>query len=163
MSRLPEGVERGERAPQAVANERSQAPAPAATDCCGWAHRARFALVSMEDNIAAGEKAAEAMPQNEFLEELVAHGPPTLLEEGEEKTAREAALISAVNTAGQTGMPSAQVGRLRELVLGERSAAFRRALVGEAAVHVEPLRVKLKPQGPLQHVKAKPRDIPRQN
>ena len=105
----------------------------------------------------AGKVVAAMEPQDEFVEDVVARGPVIFMEVGDEVIARREALMAAVDATLEAGLPSDAETRLRDLLLGPLFDGFRRSLSGDPPARVEPFQVKLKGDGDLSKVKARPR------
>ena len=88
------------------------------------------------------------------MELLVERDPEMFMDPAEEESARKVALEESVTDAVAQGLSVSKAERLRG-ILSRRFNAFRRALRGDPPVHVEPMRVQLKPGASA--VKAKPR------
>ena len=129
---------------------------PGDVDSCGGISFRRVA-VKMKGMQAAGKVAAATEPRDEFVEDVVARGPATFMEVGDEVTARREALMAAVDAALKGGLPSDAETRLRDLLLGPLFDGFRRSLPGDPPARVEPFQVKLKVDADLSKVKARPR------
>ena len=117
----------------------------------------RRVAVTMKGMRAAGKVAAATKPRDEFVEDVVARGPATFMEVGDEVIARREALMAAVDAALEAGLPSDAETRLRDLLLGPLFDGFRRSLSGDPPARVEPFQVKLKVDVDLSKVKARPR------
>ena len=81
------------------------------------------------------------------------------MEVGEEVIDRRKALMVAVDAALllKAGLPPDAETRLRDLLLEPRFDGFHRSLSGDPPAKSEPFHVKLKVDGDLSKVKAKPR------
>lgn len=72
--------------------------------------------------------------------------------------ARRDIFLGAVEHARQAGVPEHNVGKLRQMVLGDYFHAFWRALTSDPPARVEPMRVTLKAGVNLSRVIAKQRN-----
>ena len=113
--------------------------------------------VTLEGMRAAGDRMALPEAQDDIREALIARGPAMFMHPAEESEARIEALHKALETAVLVGMDPEAVKRLCQVVLDTRVDAFRRALTGEPAADVEPLRITLKPDASMERVRARPR------
>ena len=106
---------------------------------------------------AAGKVAATVEPRDEFVEGVVARGPAMLMVVGDEVIVGRETLMAAVESALEAGLPPDAETRLRDLLLGPLFDGFCRSLSGDPPARVEPFLMKLKADGDLSKVKARPR------
>ena len=85
----------------------------------------RHVAVTMKGIQAAGKVAAAMEPRDEFVEDVVARGPSMFMGVGDEVIARREALMAAVDTASEAGLPSDVKTRLCDLLLEPLFGDFR--------------------------------------
>ena len=117
----------------------------------------RHVAVMMKGMQTAGKVAAAIESRDEFVEDVLARGPPMFMEVGDEVVARREALVAAEDAALDADLPSDAETRLRDHLLGPLFDRFRRSLLGDPPARVEPFQAKLKADANLSKAKARPR------
>ena len=135
---------------KAQGGDRSSADMPDDVGSRGGISLRRVA-VTMKGMQAAGKVSAAMEPRDEFVEDAVARGPAMFMEVSDKVSARREALMAAVDTALEAGLPfDAKMTRLCDLLLGPLFDDFRRSLSGDPPARDEPFQVKVKVDADLQ-------------
>lgn len=116
-------------------------------------------MVTLRGLRTAGD--CRALPEacDEVQEAFIARSPAMWMDPLEERKARVEVLLKVLEVPMAAGIDPEAAKRLSQVVLEIRVGTFKRALTGESAAEVVPLRIKFKPDDAMECVRVRPCQI----